>query len=162
MRLKKRAMMLAFATVLSLAFASMGRADDFIIVCSDATWNASQNWIGFLKVNEVPLKFVKPSEFQKYKEERFIAILGGVDEPDGIKDIAKEVLSNEEFQWVSRKDNGKMYLKSNVWGPGQNVILFVGSDQKAAERARTSSKDEWLGKLSKWFDIQEGTSFHTY
>jgi hypothetical protein len=87
--------------------------------------------------------------------------MGSIDEPGGIAGLLKEALSDSEFEAIS-KDKG-MYIKSDVWGEDQGVIVFAGANKAAAEAARTGNKEEWWNELVIWFDIEEGgAALHGY
>jgi hypothetical protein len=162
MSMKRIMMVLAVVAILCSAFVQNAMADDLIVVATKATQQASLNWVSFLESNEVPLKLVTPQEFSKHKQKKYIILMGGVDEPEGIRELVKEALSGEEMQWVSHEGNGKMYVKSGVWKEGQRVIIFAGSNRKAADEARKSTKDNWFDLLSDWFDIESGGGLHAY
>jgi hypothetical protein len=162
MSVKRIMMVLAVVAILCSAFVQNAMAEDLIVVATKATQQASQNWVSFLESNEVPLKLVTPQEFSKHKQKRYVVLMGGVDEPDGIKELVKEALTGEEMQWLSHEGNGKMYVKSGVWEAEQRVIIFSGSNRKAADEARKATKDNWFDMLSDWFDIESGGGLHAY
>jgi len=90
--------------------------------------------------------------------------MGGMDEPDGIKEIVKKVISTEEFQSISRDDNGKALIKyvvpnsvksPHMWGATVSYMIFSGPDRRSAVKARRNSKNTWWEELSIWFDIDE-------
>jgi hypothetical protein len=150
----KRTTILAVAVALTLAFASMAMAQDLIVVASDAAYKDAQKWADFLMSQQISLKHAAPGEFANFKKEQYIVLMGGVDEPGGIAGILKEALSDTEFEAAS-KDKG-FYIKSDVWGEDQGVIVFAGANRAAAEAARLENKEEWWNELVIWFDIETG------
>jgi hypothetical protein len=122
------------------------------LIAGQASLVKTQMWIDFLKKNEITVDHYVPSELAKVKENKFIAIIGGLDEP-GVKDIIVEVCGAEEAATLSAKGVKKMYLKENVWKPGQKVLVFAGADADAAATIRTESRDKWMKYLKEWFDI---------
>jgi hypothetical protein len=157
----RRTTLLAVAVILSMAFASMAMAQDLIVVANDDTYKAAQKWVDFLLSKMISLKHVAPGEFANYKTEQYIVLMGSIDEPGGIAGLLKEALSDSEFEAIS-KDKG-MYIKSDVWGEDQGVIVFAGANKAAAEAARTGNKEEWWNELVIWFDIEEGgAALHGY
>ena len=163
MKLRKTAMVLAALAMISFVFVQAAAAADLLVVASKSTQQSSQNWIGFLKTSEVPFKLVTPQEFANYKQEKYIFLLGGMDETDGIAGLVKEALTKDEIQWLTQAGNGKMYVKSDVWAAGQRVIIVAGSDLKTAEEARKASRDQWFGMLTNWFDLEQGPGgLHAY
>jgi hypothetical protein len=156
MKARKTIIELAVVVTLSLALTSMAMAQDLIVVASKAAYQDAQKWGDFLKSQDVPLKHVTPGEFANYKTEQYIILMGGVDEPDGIKDLLKKALSDREFASISKEGNKGMFVKSDVWGEGQEVIIFTGSNRAAAEAARLENKEEWWNEIVTWFDIETG------
>jgi hypothetical protein len=142
--------------LLCAVFVQKASADDLYVVATKSMQEASSNWFGFLKIKDVPFKAITPEEFKDFKLEKYIIIMGGMDEPGGMRELLKDILTDEEFSWASQVGNGKMYLKSNRWAMGQNIMVFAGSNKKAAEEARKANKDEWFETLGDWFDIETG------
>jgi glycine betaine/choline ABC-type transport system substrate-binding protein len=157
---------LAVATALFLlccGSATTALSKDLIVVASKATYEAAHEWVGFLTIQEVPLKHVTPQDFKAHEKEPYVVVMGGLDELDGIKEIARELLSEEEFKHVSQNGMGETYFKFKVWDPMQTVIMFVGSDMAAAEKARIKSKENWWNTFILWFDLEaEMEGFHVY
>lgn len=156
MKARKTIIVLALVVTLSLALASMAMAQDLIVVATKAAYQDAQKWSDFLKSQDVPLKHVTPGEFANYKKEQYIILMGGVDEADGIKDLLKKALSDREFESISKEGNKGMFVKSDVWGEDQEVIIFAGPNRAAAEAARIENKEEWWNEIVAWFDIETG------
>ncbi|MBW2067233.1 MAG: hypothetical protein JRJ03_20200 [Deltaproteobacteria bacterium] len=155
-------MFLALLAVAFLSVVPFALADDLIVVATDRTIQESQAWVDFLKSNEVPVRSVGPEYYSNYKGAGFIVIMGGLDEPGGIKDIAEEVLGKEELESVTRGNTGRMFLKPDLWTSGQYVVLFVGPDGKAAIEARKANKEKWWDIITEYFEIEGSGGFHTY
>jgi len=163
MKARRTIIVLAVVAILSLALASMAMAQNLIVVANKDTYQAAQKWVDFLIAQELPLKHVTPGEFANYKKEQYIVFMGSVDEAGGIRELLKEALSDKEFQSISKEGNKEMYIKSDVWGEGQEVIIFAGSNRAAAEAARKGNKEEWWNEISIWFEIEEGgPALHGY
>jgi len=133
------------------AFAQGGPS--LIIVANDESYKLSENWIEFLRNESVPYRQTKPAEFEKYKNEKFIAILGGPSEPGGVGEIVKQVLTKEEQEFVSKPGSSRMYLKENTFAPGQKILVFAGADREAAGKARVANRAKWIDYLNAWFNI---------
>jgi len=116
-----------------------------IILANDRTFQSEQvrKWTTFLVTENLHLQHSTAQEFGNYKEEKYIVVLGGPNEGDGIGDIIKTLLTKEEQDWVNQPGYGKMYIKHNVWQDDQTIIIFAGHDQKAADAARVASKKDW-------------------
>ncbi len=133
------------------AFAQGGPS--LIIVANDESYKLSENWIEFLRNESVPFKQTRPAEFEKYKNEKFIAILGGPSESGGVGEIVKQVLTKEEQEFVSKPGSYRMYLKENVFVQEQRILVFAGADREAAGKARVSNRSRWIDFLNVWFNI---------
>jgi hypothetical protein len=75
-----------------------------------------------------------------------------------VGEIVKQLLTEEEQNWVGNPGNSRMYLKENVWREGQMVLIFAGSDKEAAVKARTANRAKWIGYLNDWFNIDISTA----
>lgn len=163
MRARRTIIVLAVVATLTLALASMAMAQDLIVIASKAAYQDAQRWADFLKSKDVPLKHVTPGEFANYKKEQYIVLMGDVDEADSIKNLLKEALSDREFELITKEGNKGMFVKSDVWGEGQEVIIFAGSNRATAEAARKENKEEWWNEISMWFEIEDaGPALHGY
>jgi hypothetical protein len=157
----KTAVILAVG-LLGLCFHQQAVAKDLIIVGTESTMDASQDWLSFLKTQEVPCVIVNPAEFVEHRKEDFIVVIGSMDESEDIKSILKEVLTAEEVEWISQAGNGNMYIKNDVWRPGQKTIVIAGSHQVITEQARKATKEEWFKLLMDWFDIETTDRLRAY
>ncbi|MBW2031668.1 MAG: hypothetical protein JRJ03_20230 [Deltaproteobacteria bacterium] len=162
MNSRRFTMVVAIFGVIFLSVVPFALADELIVVGTEKTIQESQPWVDFLKSNEVPMRVVSPEYYGNYKQAGFIIIMGGLDEPGGIKDIAEEVLGKEELESVTRGNTGRMFLKPDLWTSGQYVVLFVGPDGKAAIEARKANKEKWWDIITEYFEIEGGGGFHTY
>ncbi len=124
-----------------------------IVVANDQSFELASAWVNFLKNESVPFTRIMPSDFEKYKKEKNIVILGGPTEPDGVGEIVKQALTKEEQDYMSEEGRFRMYVKKDVWAPGQNVMVFAGSDSKAAAKARTVSRQKWIPIFNEWLGI---------
>jgi hypothetical protein len=149
------------AALLCVSVAQTASAEDLIVVATQSTQKANANWQAFLQSKEIPFKLVTPQEFEKFKKAKYIVIMGSADEKD-IVTILKEALLENDFNGISNKGSGKMYLRPSVWTPGQRVMIFVGSDQEAMMAARKASKDEWFEHLGDCFDIDTEGGLPSY
>ena len=146
----------------ALCFQQQAIAQDLIIVGTESTMEASQDWLSFLQTQEVPCVVVNPAEFREYNKGDFIVIIGSMDESEDIKAILKEVLTAEEIEWISQAGNGNMYVKTDVWAPGQKIIVIAGSHQIITEQARKATKEDWFDLITDWFDIETTDLLRAY
>lgn len=164
MKIKRIAIVAIVMSIMCVGIAQTAVANDLIVVATKAAYDASQKWVDFLTLNEVPVQHVTPQKFDKYKKEPFVVLMGGMDEPDGIKAFAKEILAEDELKHVSEKGNGELYFKFKVFDPMQTIIVIAGSDMTAVVEARKKYKNEWLNSFITWFDLdmEMEHKFHVY
>ncbi len=79
---------------------------------------------------------------ENYKKEKFIIILGGPDAPEGVGEVVRQVLSEDEQKFLRQKGNRKMFVKTNVWTQGQVVFVIAGSDRTETKKAHEENRDE--------------------
>ena len=149
-------------SLFGLCFHQQSMAQDLIIVGTGSTLDASQDWLSFLETQEVPCVVVNPAEFGEHKKRAFVVVIGSMDESEDIKSILREVLTPEEMEWISQAGNGNMYVKTDVWTPGQKIIVIAGSHQIITEQARKATKEDWFGLVSDWFDIETTELLRAY
>jgi hypothetical protein len=156
MKLVKWVVIVLVGITVCLALSHGSRAQEvrqLIVVANDQSYELASAWVNFLKNESVPFTRIMPSDFEKYKKEKNIVILGGPNEPDGVGAIVKQALTKEEQDYMSEEGRFRMYVKNDVWAPGQNVMVFAGSDSKAAAKARTVSRQKWIGIFNEWLGI---------
>ena len=130
------------------------------MIATESTQKDSKDWLGFLESKEIPVKLVTPDSFSSVREELYIFVLGGIDDSEEIKEIARDALTADEFKSLSSE--GKMFYKPQAWNVGQKVIIFLGPNLQAVKEARVSTKEEWYEMLKEWFDIEDTAGFHVY
>jgi hypothetical protein len=162
MKAKRTTILLAAFAILGLFFASTVMAD-LVVVATDASFKDAQKWVDFLTSKEVAVQHVTPQNFSSVKQEQYMVIMGSLDESGGVKDIVKEALSDMEFADVGKAGNKEMYIKSDVWGEDQGVIVFSGATREDAIAARVDNKADWWDEIALWFDIETGgVTLHGY
>lgn len=160
MKTKLKYVGFAIVVAFMLGFAQNATARDLIVVATKDTQKSSMDWLGFLETKEVPVKLVTPDSFPDVKGELFIVVLGSPNASKEIAEIAKDALTDDEYKSINAE--GKMFYKPQAWNVGQKVILFLGPDQDAVQKARKSTKEKWYEMLQGWFDIDDMEGFHVY
>jgi cellobiose-specific phosphotransferase system component IIB len=125
-----------------------------IIVTNEVNYELDKDVINFIATRGVPIERVSPVDFGKYKGEKYILVLGGPNDDEGLGDIVKEVLSTDEVNYVNQMGNRKLYLKTNKWSGDQYVLVIAGYDADATFRELVNGKDKWWGYISSWFNIE--------
>ena len=77
-----------------------------------------------------------------------------MDEAGGIKPLAEKALSKSEFDKMNMPGSSAMFVKSDVWSKGQEVIVFTGAGDKGVETARKGNRAEWMDVIFGWFGIE--------
>jgi hypothetical protein len=166
MKLKKGMVIVTVLLALSLALSStaaLAAGQELVVVANKPTFQAAQKWVDFLTTKGLTVKHVEPSQFGANKGAPYMVVMGGVAEPGGISDLIKEAVGAQDFAALAKPGAGKMFVRSNVWGQGQNVLVFAGSDPEAAAKARADAREEWMGMLADWFGLElGGPSLHGY
>ncbi|MBN2320185.1 MAG: hypothetical protein JXR49_13965 [Acidobacteria bacterium] len=145
----------AFFFSLLLPVASKAQTEDtlFLVAAKESRVKA-QAWIDFLQRYDLPVEHYVLSELDLVKNHDFIAIVGGLDET-GFRDLLKGVLGEAEIASLEAEGAKKMFVKDDVWKPGQKVLVFAGSDPAEAAEARSDSRETWMEYLTEWFDLEE-------
>ena len=146
--------------VFAIGFSHYAAARDLIVIATESTQKASQDWLGFLESKEIPVKLVTPDSFSSVKEELYIIVLGSLDDSKEISDIAKDALTADELKSLSSE--GKMFYKPQAWNVGQKVILILGPNKDAYIETRISTQEQWYEMLKEWFNIEDMEGFHVY
>jgi hypothetical protein len=55
---------------------------------------------------------------------------------------------------MNQAGSSAMYVKSDVWGKGQEVIVFTGAGDKGVETARKGNRSEWMDIIFGWFGVE--------
>ena len=158
MKVKKLLMAIGVAAILSMSTGSFAGAADLVVVATAATFANAAEWTTFLKSKSIPVKNVAPADLAGFKDAPYVVIMGGMDEAEGIKPLVEKAVTKKDFEWINKAGNSRMYVKSNVWSGGQEVIIFAGADGAGAEMARKRNRAEWWEFIREWFRIDEGES----
>jgi cellobiose-specific phosphotransferase system component IIB len=125
-----------------------------IVVTNEVNYELDKDVISFISTRGVPIERISPADFGKYKTEKYILVLGGPNDGDGLGAIVKEVLSADEVNYVNQMGNRKLYLKTNKWSDDQYILVIAGYDADATFRELVNGKDKWWGYISSWFNIE--------
>jgi hypothetical protein len=109
-----------------------------VLLANSIDYNLSKNFTAFLK--GINIIYTSPENFSKYKNRRFIVILGGPDAYEGVGEIVQEVLNRSEQDYLRIKGHRKMYVKTGVWTKRQVVIVIAGSDREQTMLAGNENK----------------------
>ena len=155
MKTIKMLMALGMATILCMAMISFVAAADLVAVATPAAFAKAADWTALMKVKNIPVRNVAPSDSAGFKDAPYLVLMGGMDETGGIKPLVEKAVGKAEYEWINKAGNSRMFVKSNVWSGGQEVIIFAGADSAGADAARKVNRAEWWEIISGWFGIED-------
>jgi len=154
MKARKIFMILGMVAVLCLALAPIASAAELVVVATPESYAKASDWQKFLASKEISLKNVAPSDLTAFKNAQYVVLLGPLDEANGIKPLVEKALIKAEFDQMNQPGSSAMFVKSNVWSQGQEVIIYTGSGDKGVETARKANRAEWIDVIFGWFGIE--------
>jgi hypothetical protein len=158
MKARRLFIILGMVAVLAVALAPLASAAELVVVATPATFAKQADWAKFLESKNIPIKNVAPSNLAGFKDAQYVVLMGGMDEADGIKPLAEKALSKSELERMNMAGSSAMYVKSDVWGKGQEVIVFIGASDKGVETARKGNRAEWMDMIFNWFGVENETA----
>jgi hypothetical protein len=87
---------------------------------------------------------VMPENFDSYKSEKNIVILGGHRAYDGVGGIVGDLLSAEQKAELEKKGAARMFSFKDIWAPGQRVVVLAGSTREETKQAHRKYRGELL------------------
>ncbi len=117
-------------------------APRIVVLANDIDFDLATDFFGFLDNRGLEVIRATSGDFEEYKVEPFIIILGGPDAYDGVGNIVGEILSEYENDVVRKAGNRRMFVKTDPWGlrPGQRVTVLAGSDRQQTKRAHEENR----------------------
>lgn len=156
MKAKKLLMILGMVAVLGLALVPVASAAEIVVVSTPESYAKAADWQKFLGSKQIPLKNVAPSNLAAFKDAQYVVLLGPLDEANGIKPLVEKALIKAEFDQMMQPGSSAMFVKSNVWSQGQEVIIYTGMGDKGVETARKANRAEWMDVIFGWFGLEVG------
>jgi hypothetical protein len=152
--MRKLVTMVSMVAILGLALAPIASAAELVVVATPESYAKAADWQKFLESKQIPLKNVAPSNLAAFKDAQYVVLLGPLDEAGGIKPLAEKALIKAEFDQMMQPGSSAMFVKSNVWSQGQEVIVYTGANDKGVETARKANRAEWMDVIFGWFGIE--------
>lgn len=117
------------------------------VLANSVDYNLASGFFGFLENNGIEVTRTIGSEFNRYKDSKFIVILGGPDAYNGVGDIVSGVITDREAENIREEGSGKMIVKTNVWRKGQVVMILAGSNREMTQEACEENKGSVTSKV---------------
>ena len=153
--MRRLLMVLGMVAVLGLALAPLApAADELVVVATPASYAKAADWQKFLGSKQIPLKNVAPSDLAAFKNAKHVVLLGPLDEAGGIKPLVEKALIKAEYDQMLQPGSSAMFVKSNVWSDGQEVIVYTGASDKGVETARKANRAEWIDVIFGWYGLE--------
>lgn len=152
--MRKMLMILGMVAFLGLVLAPIASAAELVVVATQESYAKAADWQKFLTSKQIPLKNVSPSNLAAFKDAPYVVLLGPLDEAGGIKPLVEKALIKAEFDQMTQPGSSAMFVKSNVWSQGQEVIIYTGASDKGVESARKGNRAEWMDVIFGWFGLE--------
>jgi|Deesub1362A_J573_1020465.scaffolds.fasta_scaffold03965_2 hypothetical protein len=126
---------------LKSAVASAGDySPEVVILANKIDLTLAADFVSHLRQRGIKLYIVDARNFSDYTTKQYVVILGGHRAYDGVGDIVKGIMSDEEKGQV---EGGRVYIKKrSVFRSGQVVYIFAGRDRyETAEAWREVYKE---------------------
>jgi hypothetical protein len=105
-----------------------------VVLANTIDYEASSDFFSFLRERNMKIIHSTAEDFEQYKDQKFIVILGGPDAPEGIGEIVKDskILAIDDADYVRKKGNKRKFDATNPWGKlsGQVVWILAGSKRE--------------------------------
>lgn len=118
-----------------------------VLVANSIDYPLALDFAEFLE-ERFNLVSVGPGEFDSYRFSTRIVILGGPDAYEGIGNITKWVLSSEEQEETRKVGSHAMYIKEDIFTPGQKVIVIAGAMRNETRLAHMENRENVAELLS--------------
>jgi hypothetical protein len=114
-----------------------------VVVVNDIDLGLSPDFPAFLDSNDVEVIVASAAEFNDYTDVPNIIILGGPDALEGVGNIARQVLSEEEIAHLRGNGNMGFFEHDSPWTSNPStVIVIAGADRFLTQRSVQQNKDK--------------------
>lgn len=111
-----------------------------VVLANSIDSSNAQEFFDYLKNQGNNVIHSTAMDFDSYKNEKFVVILGGPDAPEGIGEFVKETLEENEQDAIRESGAKKIYTKTDVWANGQKIIVIAGSNRLQTKSAHLENK----------------------
>jgi hypothetical protein len=103
----------------------------------------------YLENRGIDIIHVTSEDFDQYKREKFIVILGGPDAPEGVGERVQGVLSLLQENSIRETRARRMYSKTNTWVEGQRVFIIAGSNRRETMTSHEENREDIAMEATK-------------
>ena len=68
-------------------------------------------------------------------------------------EVASEVLSPEDFEWLKEEDSNSIFISEDVWNSEQLVMVFGGENMPLSVDGLDYFRDQWVAQIAGWFNL---------
>jgi WD40 repeat protein len=119
-----------------------------IVLANSIDYGLAADFISFLKNKGFEVTHTTASNFNEYKDEGFIVILGGPDSPEGVGEIVQEVLTTTSENTIRESGASKMLVKTNLWREDQSINVLAGFDRELTRQAHRNNRDRVVSSIN--------------
>lgn len=147
--------------LVGVSFAA-GAKPRIIVLANSIDSELASDFYRFLGNQGMEVVNSNASDFDQYKSEKFIVILGGPDAPEGVGEIVKGVLSESEQNILREQGSRRKYVRTNPWGlnNGQRVTILAGSDRSQTKKSHEENQDDVILEAEE-ADLEEALEMQT-
>ncbi len=112
-----------------------------ILLANSIDYTLASGFIGYLEGRGLEVVRATSGDFESYKNEAFIVILGGPDAPEGVGTVVQGVLTISEGNAVRTQGRpGGVFKRIDQWRLGQKVYILAGIDRYATASAAETNR----------------------
>ncbi|MFQ5800283.1 MAG: hypothetical protein ACE5HH_01005, partial [Candidatus Hydrothermarchaeales archaeon] len=118
-----------------------------VLIANSIDYNLSRDFVDYLEGKGVEVIRASALDFEGYKDADTIIILGGPDALDGIGNITRQVLDEDEQEFLRIEGNRGMFINENPWYPrysDKTVTVLAGSDRYETQKAVLENRDRFI------------------
>ena len=134
-------------------FANRTIEEDLLFVASEDVMSEANALVEFLDRKSVSYARVEFDELSAYNGSvKYIVVFLGMDNRE-MAEVASEVLSPEDFEWLKEEDSNSIFVSEDVWNSEQWVMVFGGENMPLAVDGLDYFRDQWVAQIAGWFNL---------
>ena len=134
-------------------FANRTIEEDLLVVASEDIMSEANALVEFLDRKSVSYARIEFDELSAYNGSvKHIVVFFGMDNRE-MAEVASEVLSPEDFEWLKEEDSNSIFISEDVWNSEQLVMVFGGENMPLAVDGLDYFRDQWVAQIAGWFNL---------